>query len=673
MALNLRFSQTGPLKMVHTGNTVGMSANSLYCATGITLDPNLNSGNGITSSFSVDTYAGTSTVGTNLGSWAVLNPSPADVPLNSTVVFAVLTLQSYTYQPSGNVTLIDSNSVAHTVNLNWTDSYSGSANVTSIVQNSGRGSYAVKNISFAGGYDVHGIGWGLLIAYTEPTMPIRNLSFYTGFIQNGGSATASGFSTPSFGIVKARVYAQSVEANYFAGGDTLTLNSVALSGPYNPATNFFNNQVCDYTGLVTTIGSFAQYNVPQQTGTTPFTGTTYARDMFDITNVKADGALTNNSTSTTVGIGSSGDVLFLGMLGLEIDANQAYLTPIKYVDKSITSPGNTVIYTLVLVNDGGTVALTGFVQDTLPANTTLVPNSLNVNGVPNSGNIEAGIDLGSVPFGTVYTITYAATINTNAPITDTISNFAYTQTTFRSINGGPIYSAGRVSNTVDTTLFIDNTSIIKSIDKSMAFSGDTITYTIEIYNNDSLNELTNIKFIDSIPNTTTFVPNSFSVNGTIISNTTPQNGIALNITIPSLTLATISFKVITNGTIGTIPNTSFIDYSIISPTTIINNNNLSSNTVNFIYKYVDINATKTVDKTFSTTGDTLTYSFSITNLGNSPAINLILKDTIPNGTSFVPGSVLLNGISSTDVPTSINIGTLNPNELKTISFKVLIN
>ncbi|MGL4873996.1 MAG: hypothetical protein ACRC30_05025, partial [Clostridium sp.] len=79
MALTLRFSQTGPLKMIHTGNTVGMSANSTYCATGITLDPNLNSGNGITSSFSVDTYAGTSTLGSKLGSFAVLNPSPADV------------------------------------------------------------------------------------------------------------------------------------------------------------------------------------------------------------------------------------------------------------------------------------------------------------------------------------------------------------------------------------------------------------------------------------------------------------------------------------------------------------------------------------------------------------------------------------------------------------------
>ncbi|MGL4847452.1 MAG: DUF11 domain-containing protein, partial [Clostridium sp.] len=127
------------------------------------------------------------------------------------------------------------------------------------------------------------------------------------------------------------------------------------------------------------------------------------------------------------------------------------------------------------------------------------------------------------------------------------------------------------------------------------------------------------------------------------------------------------------GTDGTIPNISSINYSIVLPSAIIKNNTQTSNIVNFIYEYVKTSIVKSVDKLYATRGDILTYTFSIGNTGNAPAINVILQDTVPFGTSFVSGSIFLNDVQVPSTPSYINIGNINPNEIKTLTFKILVN
>ena len=56
-------------------------------------------------------------------------------------------------------------------------------------------------------------------------------------------------------------------------------------------------------------------------------------------------------------------------------------------------------------------------------------------------------------------------------------------------------------------------------------------------------------------------------------------------------------------------------------------------------------ALKSVDKNFAVAGDVLNYTAQITNAGSVPMVNLFFKDPIPDGTAFVDGSVLINGIS----------------------------
>ncbi len=49
-------------------------------------------------------------------------------------------------------------------------------------------------------------------------------------------------------------------------------------------------------------------------------------------------------------------------------------------------------------------------------------------------------------------------------------------------------------------------------------------------------------------------------------------------------------------------------------------------------------------------GDTLRYTIDVYNTGNAPATNATLRDDVPNDTSYVAGSTLLNGLAVADAP-----------------------
>lgn len=83
---------------------------------------------------------------------------------------------------------------------------------------------------------------------------------------------------------------------------------------------------------------------------------------------------------------------------------------------------------------------------------------------------------------------------------------------------------------------------------------------------------------------------------------------------------------------------------------------------------------KSVDKTVAEKGDELTYSFTVSNLGNTVQTNAVFTDVPPQGTVFVPDSVTLNGavLAGANPADGIPIGTLGEGQTVTLSFKVTI-
>jgi uncharacterized repeat protein (TIGR01451 family) len=63
-----------------------------------------------------------------------------------------------------------------------------------------------------------------------------------------------------------------------------------------------------------------------------------------------------------------------------------------------------------------------------------------------------------------------------------------------------------------------------------------------------------------------------------------------------------------------------------------------------------VSLTKTVDQPSATIGDVLTYTIAYTASGPGNATNFRIVDLMPTGTSYVPGSMRLNGALLTDAP-----------------------
>ena len=83
-------------------------------------------------------------------------------------------------------------------------------------------------------------------------------------------------------------------------------------------------------------------------------------------------------------------------------------------------------------------------------------------------------------------------------------------------------------------------------------------------------------------------------------------------------------------------------------------------------------------------GQQMTYTITYHNTGHGSAYNFKVIDSAPDSTTYVPGTVLLNGVGKTDASDAdevtvngknitVNIGTLAPGATGTVAFKITIN
>ena len=75
-----------------------------------------------------------------------------------------------------------------------------------------------------------------------------------------------------------------------------------------------------------------------------------------------------------------------------------------------------------------------------------------------------------------------------------------------------------------------------------------------------------------------------------------------------------------------------------------------------------------------TIGDILTYTTTLTNTGNTDATAVVFTDNIPDGTTFIDGSVLVNNIPQLNANPSagILVGTITPNTSIPVTFSVTV-
>ena len=229
----------------------------------------------------------------------------------------------------------------------------------------------------------------------------------------------------------------------------------------------------------------------------------------------------------------------------------------------------------------------------------------------------------------------------------------------------------------------------KTVDKTQAVVGDTLTYTIRLHNS-GIVSATNVVFTDPPPAGTTFVAGSVTIDGVTQPSANPTTGVNLG-TIAGGVTRTVVFKVL----VAAIPaspaaaqydNAASWTYQYVScagqPT---QNGTFTTNTVTT--RIARIEPAKAVSPTAAVPNQTLTYTVTIPNTGTANATSVTLTDAIPAGTSYVAGSTTLNGVAVPDKsgPTMpfaqggmVNspgepTGQVNAGEAATVQFQVRVN
>jgi hypothetical protein len=257
------------------------------------------------------------------------------------------------------------------------------ADITSLVNTSNaNGTYIVGNItSPAGINDAYG-GWTIVIAYTNATSQIRNLTVYDGnaAVKTGSpnvDVNISGFLTPPSGPVTCELGAvaydgdrNSSDAYSFqqgGAGPFYDLTSTAVSN----AADMWNSTI-SYKGSVVTTRSPAHNNTLG-----------YDADIIDVPNA-SNAQLGNNQTNAVVRFSSPSENYIVHVLSVSVSQ---FNPSIKFVKSATDINGGSLVgsdvlrYRLDFKNvgaDGGTNAI---IYDNIPAGSTYKTGTLKINGV----------------------------------------------------------------------------------------------------------------------------------------------------------------------------------------------------------------------------------------------------------------------------------------------------
>ena len=319
----------------------------------------------------------------------------------------------------------------------------------------------------------------------------------------------------------------------------------------------------------------------------------------------------------------------------EVETKVANITGAKSVDKSTAKVGDTLTYTIILTNSGnadGTVTVT----DEIPTGTRIKDeNTTGYNKETNTmtwSNVE-------VKAGKSVELTLEVVVKDDT--TDTVKNVAKIDN--KEIPEKPETKVANITGT-------------KTVDKTEAKVGDTLTYTITLTNNGNADGTVTVT--DEIPTGTTLVADSITANGSY--NEENKTITWTDVKVEAGKTAEVSFKAIINSDTKTsVTNKAVIDGN--KPTEEVET------------KVANITGTKTVDKTETKVGDTLTYTITLTNSGNADGM-VTVTDEIPTGTTLVADSITANGsyneenktITWTDVK-------VEAGKTAEVSFKAIIN
>ena len=214
-------------------------------------------------------------------------------------------------------------------------------------------------------------------------------------------------------------------------------------------------------------------------------------------------------------------------------------------------------------------------------------------------------------------------------------------------------------------------TFFKKAEQSTVKAGEKIIYTITLVNSSEVTGKVIVK--DEAPENTTFVDGSIKVNGVEKAELTEENlKNGIEVEVKENSEVTVTFEVTVN------EQNSLNDGDIIKNTAYVNEKP-SEETETEFNKPV-INSEKVADKTAVVAREKLTYTIKVTNTGKTDGTATV-KDEVPTGTTFVEGSIKVNGVEKAELTEKdlkegieVDVPKANENEAgtATVSFEVIV-
>jgi len=233
--------------------------------------------------------------------------------------------------------------------------YGAFADVTTLVKSAGAGTYTVADVQTGTGGNAYA-GWSLVVAYSNPAEPLRNLSVFDGLRVVSGTQQLdiplSGFKTPTTGAVNTTVGVVAAEGDAGATGDYLTVNDNRLTDAVHPSNNTENSTIANRGAYVTTKTPDWRNNLG------------YDSSLFS-----ADGFLGNGDTSAIFRAKTNGDTYAPQAITFATELFSPDVTLTK-TSTGGSKPGDTVTYTVTATNSGSANATDVQLTDVIPPGIT---------------------------------------------------------------------------------------------------------------------------------------------------------------------------------------------------------------------------------------------------------------------------------------------------------------
>ncbi len=212
------------------------------------------------------------------------------------------------------------------------------------------------------------------------------------------------------------------------------------------------------------------------------------------------------------------------------------------------------------------------------------------------------------------------------------------------------------------------------VDKDASTTGDVLTYSHTITNTGN-KTLENLFFTDAPPEGTLHVAGSVTINDVPAPSVNPTDGFNIGNLSPSESITVTNQVIVNSPEDRSIQNKANTRYEYEKPDGQAETANQDSNFVTTVNSGISLQLVKSVNKNYTTSNDTMEYTVIATNPDTLNKINIMFTDTIPQGTTFIEGSVTINGISQPSFnPTEgFPLADLSANESATITFKVTVD